>query len=81
MRSENWERERGVRFGSESWEREWGERDGVRVSGEREVTVRSKSRESEGSARVGSESWEMGRDEVRVGVRGKGVRLVYKWEE
>lgn len=43
---------------------------------EREVTVRSKSRESEGSARVGSESWEIGRDGVRVGVRGKGVRLV-----
>lgn len=30
------ERERGVRFRSECWEREWGERDGVRVSGERE---------------------------------------------
>lgn len=74
VRSENWEREGGVRFGSESWEREWGERDGV--SGEREVIVRSKSRESEGSVRVGSESWEIGRDGVRVGVRGKGVRLV-----
>lgn len=48
---------------------------------EREVIVRSKSRESEGSVRVGSESWEIGRDGVRVGVRGKGVRLVYKWEE
>lgn len=34
VRSENWEREGGVRFGSESWERKWGERDGV--SGERE---------------------------------------------
>lgn len=34
VRSKNWEREGGVRFGSESWEREWGERDGV--SGERE---------------------------------------------
>lgn len=79
VRSENGEREGGVRLGSESWEREWGERDGVRV--EREVTVRSESRESEGSARVGSESWERGRDGVRVGVRGKGVRLVCKREE
>lgn len=60
-------------MGREGWsESEWRER---------EVTVRSKSRESEGSARVGSESWEMGRDGVRVGVRGKGVRLVCKREE
>lgn len=63
----------GERVGREGWsESEWRER---------EVIVRSKSRESEGSVRVGSESWEMGRDEVRVGVRGKGVRLVCKWEE